>query len=82
VAAKGAAVFQNRISGFDMTPGGEQQHRAFGLPAARNELASRRPPQFVHQVALADIYQAAMQRALHDHQLDKLFNPEYYDFQI
>jgi hypothetical protein len=65
-----------------MMPGDRQPNRAFGLPPARTNVPPRQPPQFVHQVALADIYQAAMQRAQQDHELDKLFNPEYYDFQI
>ncbi len=34
------------------------------------------------QVSTADIYQAAVNRAIHDHELDKLFNPDFYDYQI
>jgi hypothetical protein len=33
-------------------------------------------------VQTMDIYQAAKNRAIEDHELDKLFNPEYYDYQI
>ena len=29
-----------------------------------------------------DIYQAAKNRAIEDHELDKLFNPDFYDYQI
>lgn len=31
------------------------------------------------QVSIADIYQVAVNQAVQDHQLDKLFNPEFYD---
>lgn len=33
-------------------------------------------------VQVSDIYQAAVKRAVEDHELDKLFNPQYYDYQI
>jgi hypothetical protein len=33
-------------------------------------------------VQIAQVYQAAAQRAAEDHQLDKLFNPDYYDYHI
>jgi len=33
-------------------------------------------------VPIKDIYQAARNRAVDDHELDKLFNPDYYDYQI
>jgi hypothetical protein len=33
-------------------------------------------------VQIADIYQAAKNRAIEDHELDKLFNPDFYDYQI
>ena len=33
-------------------------------------------------VRTADIYQAARSQAIQDHELDKLFNPEFYDYQI
>jgi hypothetical protein len=33
-------------------------------------------------VQAADIYQAAKNRAVEDHELDKLFNPDFYDYQI
>jgi hypothetical protein len=33
-------------------------------------------------VQTMDIYQAAKNRAIEDHELDKLFNPEYDDYQI
>jgi hypothetical protein len=34
------------------------------------------------QVSIADIYRAAANRAIQDHELDKLFNPDFYDYQI
>ena len=33
-------------------------------------------------VRTADICQAARNQAIQDHELDKLFNPEFYDYQI
>jgi hypothetical protein len=36
------------------------------------------PPQFGPFVSASQIYQAAYERALRDHQLDVLFNPDYY----
>ena len=33
-------------------------------------------------VQINDIYQAAMKRAIEEHEIDKLFNPEFYDYQI
>jgi hypothetical protein len=36
------------------------------------------PPQIGPFLATNQIYQAAYEQALRDHQLDKLFNPDYY----
>jgi hypothetical protein len=36
------------------------------------------PPQFSPFVAMSQVYQAAYEKALRDHQLDVLFNPDYY----
>ena len=33
-------------------------------------------------VQINDIYQAAMKRAIEEHEIDKLFNPDPEDFQI
>jgi hypothetical protein len=33
-------------------------------------------------IQINDIYQAAMHRAIEEHEIDKLFNPEPDDFQI
>ena len=77
-------MFENRISGFDMGlgdqqdgPAGRQMSNPFSL--LRSMQASAPRPQ---QVSIADIYQAAANRAIQDHELDKLFNPEFYDYQI
>jgi hypothetical protein len=48
-------------------------HMARGMQAS-----SPRPV----QVSIGDIYQAAINRAIQDHELDKLFNPDFYDYQI
>jgi hypothetical protein len=71
-------MFQNRISGFDMHLG-DQQDRRFNLPSPYPEQASQ---WLLRPVQIADIYQAARQRAIEEHELDKLFNPDFYDYQI
>ncbi|HEY4235371.1 MAG TPA: hypothetical protein VGM76_18210 [Lacipirellulaceae bacterium] len=40
--------------------------------------ATAPPPQFGPFLAANQIYQAAYEQALRDHQLDLLFNPDYY----
>lgn len=64
---------------------GDQQDGPFGQPLPvpmglpRGVQASSPRPV---QVSIADIYQAAINRAIQDHELDKLFNPDFYDYQI
>jgi hypothetical protein len=71
-------MFENRINGFgpnlnahSFTPG--------VLPAGRATQAASNIPVAVQ---IADIYQAAVKRAIEEHELDKLFNPDFYDYQI
>ena len=72
-------MFQNRISSFAIPPIGAQGVPAIGvLPAFHNQSSQAAPL----TVPIADIYQAARKRAVEDHELDKLFNPDYYDYQI
>ena len=40
------------------------------------------PPQLLAPVSMAEIFQAAVNRAMQDHELDRLFNPDHYDYQI
>lgn len=74
----GAHMFQNRILGFvpnmiiPTFSTGVMPAASEGQPAARLGLP----------VQIADIYQAAKNRAVEDHELDKLFNPDFYDYQI
>jgi hypothetical protein len=70
-------MFENRINGFapnvgaaGFTPG--------VFPTQRAAAAQPNPI----GVQIADIYQAAMQRAVEEHEIDKLFNPDPDDFQI
>jgi hypothetical protein len=58
-------------------PAGRQSPASFSL--LRSLQASAPRPQ---QVSIADIYHAAANRAIQDHELDKLFNPDFYDYQI
>ena len=72
-------MFQNRMNGLipnvgaaSFTPG--------VFPVMRDgEPTSPKTPMGVQ---IADIYQAAMQRAIEEHEIDKLFNPDFYDYQI
>lgn len=69
-------MFPNQQPGFLPNVGAP----AFNLgitppPAADSQQAS---PRAVPGVQLNDIYQAAKKRAVEDHELDKLFNADYY----
>jgi hypothetical protein len=67
-------MFQHRINLF--MPGFPAPPINTSLLAAANpeQRASMTPP----SVQIADIYQAAKNRAVQDHELDKLFNPDFY----
>jgi hypothetical protein len=71
-------MYHNRISGLVMSHENQQDCGA-GAPASRDDRAAR---SFLMPVQAADIYQAAWNRAVQDYELDRLFNPEYYDYQI
>ena len=68
----GTRMFQNRIN--SIVPN-------VGVPAFTPGVfpAMRENPMGVQ---IADIYQAAMQRAIEEHEIDKLFNPDFDDYQI
>ena len=74
----GAVMFQNRISGFVMSFDNQQDQSA-GPPSPRDDRAVRFLP---FPVQTADIYQAALNRAVQDVELDKLFNPDFYNYEI
>ena len=74
----GAHMFQNRINGFIPNVGAPSFTPGVFPPVRENTAASRSPI----GVQIADIYQAAMQRAIEEHEIDKLFNPDFYDYQI
>ena len=57
----------------------DQQNRSVSQPAPHDHRAIEYVPT---SVRISDIYLAAMNRAIHDHELDKLFNPDFDDFQI
>jgi hypothetical protein len=74
----GTLMFENRINNFvpnvgapSFTPG--------VFPAVRGSTTASPSP---IGVQIADIYQVAMQRAVEEHEIDKLFNPDFYDYQI
>lgn len=70
-------MFQHRVTSFVSSPGAPAINPALLAAASKNQLAP--PPSAVQRL---DIYQAAKNRAIEDHELDKLFNPDYYDYQI
>lgn len=73
----GADMFQNRINGLVPTTGMPSFDTTM-LAAPRNTAAPGTPM----AVQIMDIYKAAVNRAIEDHELDKLFNPGFYDYQI
>ena len=77
-------MFENRISGYGMGLGDQPDGPANRpMPIHMGLLRSMQAPApRPMQVSVADIYQAAMNRAIQDHELDKLFNPDFYDYQI
>jgi hypothetical protein len=67
-----ASMFQNRQNGFVPNVGAPSLTPMF--PTAPGREQNRSPM----AIQIADIYQAAMQRAIEEHEIDKLFNAEYY----
>jgi hypothetical protein len=74
----GTSMFQNRINGFVPSLAGAAFTPGV-FPATPERASTSKSPMAVQ---IADIYQAAMQRAVEEHELDKLFNPDFYDYQI
>ena len=71
-------MFQNRMNGFVPSLTAPSINTTLLAAASNNRLLNSQPM----AVQMADIYQAAKNRAIEDHELDKLFNPDYYDYQI
>ena len=74
----GTPMFENRINSFVPNVGGPAFTPGV-FPAMRENAATKPSPMGVQ---IADIYQAAMQRAIEEHEIDKLFNPDFFDYQI
>ena len=72
-------MFQNRINGLVPNLFAPTLNTALLTRAGMDRAAAARGPELVQ---IADIYQAALNRAIQDHELDKLFNPDFYDYQI
>jgi hypothetical protein len=68
----GILMFQNRINLFGPSLPTAPLNTSL-LAAAKPEQRASTP-----SVQMADIYQAAKNRAVEDHELDKLFNPDFY----
>ena len=75
-------MFQNRLSGFDMGLGDQQDVRFGQSFPARAAVGTQAAPQVLAPVNMAEIFQAAVNKAIQDYELNRLFNPEYYDYQI
>jgi hypothetical protein len=71
-------MFENRINGFIPNMGSASFTPGVFPRASEREQASRSPM----AVQIADIYQIARQRAVEEIEIDKLFNPDFYDYQI
>ncbi|HEX5471311.1 MAG TPA: hypothetical protein VFW73_05465 [Lacipirellulaceae bacterium] len=68
-------MFQNRQNGF--VPN-------MGIPSfTPTVLSTAREPETLNRslmaVQISDIYQAAVHRAIEEHEIDKLFNSDFYD---
>jgi hypothetical protein len=70
-------MFENRINSFapNVGPTGFTP----GVFPTQSDAAAQPNP---IGVQINDIYQAAMKRAVEEHEIDKLFNPDRDDFQI
>lgn len=68
-------MFPNQVAGFLPIVGAPLFNQGIVpvAPVRPQTAASVLPP-----VQISDIYQAAKQRAVEDHELDKLFNAEFY----
>jgi hypothetical protein len=70
-------MFENRLTGFTPNVGQPMFTPGIFPPARQNENANPMA------VQIAEIYQAAAQRAKEEYEIDKLFNAEFYnDYQI
>ena len=74
----GTNMFQNRINGLVPNLGISPLNAAL-LAAAADDRPTIGLPS---PVQTSDIYQAAKNRAIEDHEIDKLFNPDCDDYQI
>ena len=74
----GANMFQNRMLGFIPNMGAPTFHPGV-MPAIREGQPAATS---ANSVNLADIYQAAKTRAVEEHELDKLFNPDFFNYEI
>ena len=68
-------MFPNQVPGF-LPNFGAAMFNPSAMPGASQ--AQQSAARMIPSVQLADIYQAAKTRAVEDHELDKLFNAEFY----
>jgi hypothetical protein len=62
---------------------GDEQDSGFGEPRpVRDPRVVRAPRPVLVPVSMSDIFQAAVNQAIQDYELNRLFNPDYYDYEI
>lgn len=74
----GTPMFQNRMNNHVPNVGGPVFTPGVFPAMPENAAAAPSPV----GVQIAEIYQAAMQRAIEEHEIDKLFNPDFDNYQI
>ncbi len=71
-------MFEDRINGF--VPNMVAPSFSPGVfPTVRESKPISQSPMAIQ---IADLYQAAINRAIEDHEIDKLFNPDFGEYQI
>lgn len=71
-------MFENRISEqFQFTSAPNFQMSTVNIPPSVPAAMTAAP--ILPMVSMQDIYQMAAAQARYDYELDRLFNPEYYD---
>ena len=72
-------MFPIQIPVFVPNIGAPMFHPGVMLPVVECQQPAGR---FVPAVRITDIYQAARNLAIEEHEIDKLFNPEFYNYEI
>jgi hypothetical protein len=68
-------MFPNQVPSFLPTVGTPAFNTGVVPPSSQRQQSAAH---YLPPIQLSDLYQAAKQRAVEDHELDKLFNAEFY----